>query len=43
VLLESLSERDRIDFLTGHLQSASAQLALVQEHTAAARRNGNLR
>jgi Lon protease-like protein len=43
VLLESLSERDRIDFLTGHLQGASAQLALVQEHTAAARRNGNLR
>jgi Lon protease-like protein len=43
VLLESRSERDRIDFLTGHLRSASAQLALVQEHTAAARRNGNLR
>jgi ATP-dependent Lon protease len=43
VLLESRSERDRIDFLTGHLRSASAQLALVQEHMAAARRNGNLR
>jgi ATP-dependent Lon protease len=43
VLLESVSERDRIEFLTGHLRSASAQLALFQEHTAAARRNGNLR
>jgi ATP-dependent Lon protease len=43
VLLESRSERDRVEFLTGHLRSAAAQLALVQEHTAAARRNGNLR
>jgi ATP-dependent Lon protease len=43
LLLESQSERDRIELLSGHLRSASAQLALVQEHTAAARRNGNLR
>jgi Lon protease-like protein len=42
-LLESLSERDRVEFLTSHLRSASAQLALVEEHSAAARRNGNLR
>jgi Lon protease-like protein len=42
-LLESRSERERIELLTSHLQSASAQLALVQEHMAAARRNGNLR
>ncbi len=42
-LLESQSEPDRLEQLVGHLRNASAQLELVQEHAALARRNGNLR
>ena len=43
LLLESRSERERVDLLAGHLRNASAQLALVRAHSAVARRNGNLR
>ena len=42
-LLESQSEPERLEQLVGHLRNASAQLELVQEHAALARRNGNLR
>jgi Lon protease-like protein len=42
-LLESVSEAERLEILTSHLRSAQAQLELVQEHSALARRNGNLR
>ena len=42
-LLESVSEPERLEILTSHLRSAQAQLELVQEHSALARRNGNLR
>jgi Lon protease-like protein len=42
-LLESVSERERLEILASHLRSAAAQLELVQEHSALARRNGNLR
>jgi Lon protease-like protein len=43
LLLESRSEPERLEQLVGHLRNASAQLELVQEHAALARRNGNLR
>jgi Lon protease-like protein len=43
LLLESQSEPERLEQLVGHLRNASAQLELVQEHAALARRNGNLR
>jgi ATP-dependent Lon protease len=42
-LLESVSEPERLEILSSHLRSAAAQLELVQEHSALARRNGNLR
>ncbi|HEU5212964.1 MAG TPA: LON peptidase substrate-binding domain-containing protein [Gaiellaceae bacterium] len=42
-LLESVSEPERLEILSSHLRSAQAQLELVQEHSALARRNGNLR
>jgi Lon protease-like protein len=42
-LIESVSEPERLEILTSHLRSAHAQLELVQEHSALARRNGNLR
>src|SRR3954469_1504311 len=42
-LLESVSEPERLELLSAHLRSAAAQLELVQEHSALARRNGNLR
>ena len=42
-LLESASEPERLEILSSHLRSAAAQLELVQEHSALARRNGNLR
>jgi Lon protease-like protein len=42
-LLESVSEPERLEILSSHLRSAQAQLELVQEHSAVARRNGNLR
>jgi Lon protease-like protein len=43
LLIESRSEPERLEQLVGHLRNASAQLELVQEHAALARRNGNLR
>ena len=43
LLLESRSEPERLEQLVAHLRNASAQLELVQEHAALARRNGNLR
>jgi hypothetical protein len=42
-LLESVSEPQRLEILTSHLRGAAAQLELVEEHSALARRNGNLR
>jgi Lon protease-like protein len=42
-LLESVSEPERLEILSSHLRSAQAQLELVEEHSALAKRNGNLR
>ncbi len=43
LLLESRSERERLELVISHLRSASAQLELLKEQSALVRRNGNLR
>jgi ATP-dependent Lon protease len=43
LLLESRSERERLELLVSHLRNAAAQLELLREQTALVRRNGNLR
>ncbi len=43
MLLESSSERERLDLVIRHLRNASAQVELLREQTALVRSNGNLR
>ena len=43
LLLESRSERERLELMISHLRSASAQLELLREQSALVKRNGNLR
>jgi Lon protease-like protein len=43
LLLESPSERERLELVVSHLRSASAQIELLREQSALVRRNGNLR